>query len=644
MILPRGSKRALRFFFFVSLFAVPALSQPASDHAASDTSGNLQDEPAVATAAASSLPSRAPGGAVAVRVTLQNTELTEAEVLQALANEFRAPVVKSNGEQGLLLVVDGQSLNARYLDAEGQVVERKVELPRDKSRKLDTIALLSGNLARDEAGELLAELRAEQDDEATLPEATLPESPGVPEPPPLPESDAEEAAKKPEEKTAPKKEAPPPEEARAKNPESQDLTRPWLPVAEVSAALWGDVTYPANLDQKKTHLHVGLVQSDIGSLKGFGANLLILRNLARDRDYAGEGVQMAIVWAESQGFFRGFHAAAIAATGKGGIEGVQAAGVFTFQKNETLGAQLAGVGSLSMSDIEGGQGAGTFAGTWGNIDGVQAAGALSITTGDLTGAQLSGAASITGGKLEGFQLGMLNFAGEVDGFQLSMANIAHKKMDGFQLALGNYAGDIQGTQIGLLNIGGKVNGAQIGLVNVAKDVDGVAFAPVNIIPGIRNQIVAYGSWAPGTATEGAPAGPLTHLGFKFMPDPFYTQLSFGIGPEAEECPSGLFPGDAGCSGNRVLYAPGFAVGARGKLIAGLFTEVDVQYQFEKAFSSSLAHRHAVLGRAALGYDFNKKFGIFAGGGPRMDVQADAEGRYEPLVKFSPHVFAGIQVF
>src|SRR5690606_13640244 len=72
--------------------------------------------------------SRAPAGAVAVQVTLANTELKESEVLQELANEFRAPVVKSDGIQGLLLSVDGPKLHARYRDAEGQVIERKIEL------------------------------------------------------------------------------------------------------------------------------------------------------------------------------------------------------------------------------------------------------------------------------------------------------------------------------------------------------------------------------------------------------------------------------------------------------------------------------------------------------------------------------------
>lgn len=567
-------------------------------------------------------------------------------MLQALANEFRSPVVKSDGIQGLLLSVDGQNLHARYRDGEGQVIERKIELPRDKQPQLDTIALLSGNLARDEAGEVLAELRAEQNEEATLPEEAE-----LPEPPPLPPKDETKATPSVETKvpkTTKKEPQELPQEApkgpRVKNPETEDAKRPLLPTTEFSAALWGDVTYPENIDDKKSLFHLGLVQSDIGSLKGFGANLIILRNLARDRYYAGEGVQMAIVWAENQGFFRGFHGAVIAATGKGGIEGVQGSAIFSFQKNETLGAQLAGIASVSMSDIEGGQGAGTVAATWGDILGVQAAGAVSVTTGDLRGAQLSGGGSVVVGELRGFQLGMVNYAGEVDGFQLSLANVALRKMDGFQLGLGNYAGDFTGTQIGLLNIGGKVDGAQFGLINVAKDVKGVAFAPVNVIPGIRNQIVLYESWAPVKDTEGSPGGPLTHLGIKFMPEPFYTQLTFGLGAEAESCPEGLLPGDAGCSGNRVLYAPGFAVGGRVKLVGGLFTELDAQYQFESTFSSSLAHRHAVLARAALGYDFNKKVSIYAGGGPRMDVQADAEGKYTTDPTWAPHVFAGIQLF
>src|SRR5690606_27410583 len=178
----------------------------------------------------------------------------------------------------------------------------------------------------------------------------------------------------------------------------------------------------------------------------------------------------------------------------------------------------------------------------------------------------------------------------------SLLNVAHARMDGFQLALANYAGDLDGVQIGLLNVGGDVDGAQIGLVNIAKDVDGVAFAPINIIPGIRNQVVAYGSWAPISAHEAAPVGTMAHVCFKFLPDPFYTLLGFGIAAEAEEGPGGLLPGDAQCVGNGVLYAPGFAAGARARVAGDLFMEMDLQYQYEKAFSSSQAHRHAVLGR------------------------------------------------
>lgn len=578
-----------------------------------------------------------------MRITLTNSELREPEILQALANEFRAPVVHGDGTGGLLIIVEGQKLDASYRDTEGKVIQRKLDLPRDKSAQLDTIALLSGNLARDEAGQLLAELRAEQDEAATLPEADLPEPPPLPgdaaEPEDAPAPESTETAAPTEENP---KEASVPGEAASEEPGLKE-NRPELPIAELSAMAWPGASYPGNLDEKTNYVHVGAVYSELGSVRGVAANLLTLRNRGRGRDYAGEGAQMAVVWVGTDGYFRGFHGAAIAATGQGGIEGVQAAGVFTYQKNETQGAQLAGTASVSMSNIEGGQGAGVFAGTWGNVVGLQGAGAVSVVTGDLEGAQLSGGVSIIGGALDGFQLAMVNFAGEVDGFQLALANASQKKMDGFQLSLANYAGDVNGTQIGLLNIGGNVDGAQIGLVNVAKDVDGVAFAPVNVIPGIRNQIVAYGSWTPAPNVAGAAAGPLVHAGIKFMPEPFYTQLTFGIGPEAEECPGDLPPGDAGCTGNGVLYAPAFAVGGRGMLAAGLFTEIDVQYQYESAFNSSLANRHAVLGRAALGYDFGEKFGVFGGGGPRMDIPADSEGKYG-AVTWSPHVFAGIQVF
>src|SRR5690606_14769140 len=159
-----------------------------------------------------------------------------------------------------------------------------------------------------------------------------------------------------------------------------------------------------------------------------------------------------------------------------------------------------------------------------------------------------------------------------------------------------------------------------------------------------NQVVAYGSWAPISAHEAAPVGPMAHVGFKFMPDPFYTLLSFGIAAEAEECPGGLLPGDAQCVGNGVLYAPGFAAGARARVAGDLFMEMDLQYQYEKAFSSSQAHRHAVLGRASLGYEFADQFSVFVGGGPRMDVRVQGDGKVVPLVESNPHVFAGVQVF
>jgi hypothetical protein len=65
-------------------------------------------------------------------------------------------------------------------------VERSLELPGDPDAQIETIALLSGNLARDEAGALLGQLRANEEDilaaEELEPATTEGEDAGAPEP------------------------------------------------------------------------------------------------------------------------------------------------------------------------------------------------------------------------------------------------------------------------------------------------------------------------------------------------------------------------------------------------------------------------------------------------------------------------------
>lgn len=593
---------------------------------------------------------QAQSSTLAVRLELVDTTLTRQVVFEALRQEFGSDVVQSTGAHGLHLLVKGRVLEASFEDKSGTRVERALELPEEPAAQIETIALLSGNLARDEAGTLLSELRAKEEDLAA---AAAPSSPSetekaedAPEPPT--EASSTESG---EAEPAPPADKPPADEQGKSSPLKKELD-----VVPLSVAFYRDLSAPKNLDERLLRLHLGIVYSEIGSLDGFSVSLIALRNLGRGAQGSGQGVQVAPIWLGNDGYFRGFSGTMIASTHFGGLEGVQAGGIFAFQKNETLGAQLGGAAAVAMSDFEGVQLAGAAAFTWGEFEGGQGAGAASILLGDLSGVQGAGAVALTSGnaegvqaagvlalvaeRMDGVQMAPVAIAQELDGAQVGVINMTYRSLDGFQVGGFNVAGDTHGSQFGLINIGGNVSGSQVGLLNIAKDVDGIALAPVNIVPGIRNQLVAYGSWAPSESLEGTPSGPLGHVGVKFMSDPLYTQLTFGLGQESEECSTAT----GACVGGGVEYAPGFAIGGRIPLIGDLFSELDVQYQLEKAFSAATAHRHAVLGRAALGYEFSRAFALYAGGGPRLNIRVPSGAELPEPVTVQPHVFAGIQVF
>ncbi len=103
--------------------------------------------------------------------------------------------------KGLAIAVKWRRVTVSFINDGGERTTRSLDLPADRAQSLEIIALLAGNLARDEAGELLARL-------------TPPEPP--PEPPAPPPSETSETAPAPAEKAvAPaKKEEDAPEAAR----------------------------------------------------------------------------------------------------------------------------------------------------------------------------------------------------------------------------------------------------------------------------------------------------------------------------------------------------------------------------------------------------------------------------------------------
>src|SRR5690606_19627994 len=116
----------------------------------------------------------------------------------------------------------------------------------------------------------LAQLRTEADDSATLPSEAVQNTENAPEP----------------EETEPSETEAPPAVTAEKEEVTASPDEPDLKVEEVSLALWGDTTWPKDLDQKKLHVHIGAVHSRFGSLEGFAANLLTLQNLGRGKNGA----------------------------------------------------------------------------------------------------------------------------------------------------------------------------------------------------------------------------------------------------------------------------------------------------------------------------------------------------------------------
>ena len=599
-----------------------------------------------------------------VNLQLIETSLSPAAILQALTEEFQVPMIESSSTTGLLISVDARQLRVSYRDDAGKVVEREMALPVDEPRQLDTIALLAGNLARDEGGELLAQLQAAQAANSTTPE-TL-ENKGSASPA---SSDNESPRQSPEGANANPAAVPsaapskPPAALPVSPAPSKPPAAPPVPLRELeptpfSASFAGSLAFPLTLRERRTHFEVGLVYSNLGAVEGIAGNVLTLRNQGLDTKNGSKGIQFAGLWLGSSGSFTGVSAAGLINHHSDGSQGTQGAGLVAIQTGGMKGVQAAGLVSVVGGKMQGVQLGAVSSNSWGGVEGVQATFILALNRGSLRGVQLSGIAahssgdvrgmqlsmisSSAGGAVDGSQFALVNVARSIDGSQLGITNVAYQGFDGFQLGITNVAGDFKGTQVGLVNVGGRGKGGQFALVNVARDLEGTAIAPVNIIPGARNQLISYVSYSSDPDLEGLPAGPMTHLAIRVLPGPIYTQANFGLGVEAKECTDES--DSSTCIGGSTEYAAGFALGVRLPLVGGLHTELDLQYQFEKAFSSSSNLRHAILGRAALSYQFVDWFAVFAGAGPRLNLKSGPAADPDPEASWDPHFFGGIQLF
>jgi hypothetical protein len=412
-------------------------------------------------------------------------------VRAAIARELGVDVVESpaTGAAGKMTArVYGQGeLSMTFESADGAIqVERSLELPRDPTEQVEAMALLAGNLARNQAGELLAGLQKK--------------------PPPAQPSPAKPPPSSGPSKT-PAKVAPKPPESRAlpiaRGPSACALARMIsAPVRPVNLSLY----HPKALDQQSAtrtyRAELGLAYSRVGGLRGAGLNVLYLR------------VDGATVGAAGGGLL----------TATGAVCGVSLGGAGTLGQGPLDGGELAGVFSVRTGWVEGVQIAGLFAKARG-LRGAQLSAALALSDGPLLGQQLGSLLAWTRGNARGGQVsaGMSVVTGPLDGLQVSgLVSYAGQSVQGLQLGgLFTHGTDLSGVQIGLVNRADRVRGAQIGVVNLSRKVDGIALGLVNVVTQGRTQLVA---WGDGPARA--------NLGVKYLFGLAYALV--GVGGDVEE--------------------------------------------------------------------------------------------------------------
>lgn len=369
--------------------------------------------------------------ALRVQVDVGASGLSADVVRTAIGKELGVEAVaEGNASRSLGVRIVGNRARVSFTRPSGEKLEREVELPRETSSQVEVIALLAGNLARDEAGELLASLKKPE-----------PEPPPAVEPPPAPApAPALGVARKPTPPDAPAKNAAPAESA-GRGPFAANLS------------LAHPIAIDEDSERRSFDLEVGLAYSRIGGLTGFGLTVGHLRIEGPAR-----GVGISGLWTRIGGDAEGAFGTGLLAQGGGTLRGAEASGIATLRQGNVDGAQGAGIVS-----------------TGARVRGAQISGVVSWANGPVIGFQGAGALAYSKGDVEGVQLSLLNIGGKVQGAQLGIVNIG---------------GDVRGSQVGLVNVSDRVDGVPLGIVNVVKNgrTQAVAWADTLVV---ANAAVKY---------------------------------------------------------------------------------------------------------------------------------------------------------
>jgi hypothetical protein len=342
--------------------------------------------------------------AVVVLVDVGTSGLDADAIRREIASELRVTVSSTpvKGARGTLDVrVDAKNVSITYETREGQKLVRSVARPKDPSQELEVIALLAGNLARDEARELLGELGPKEAPPAGTESGEPPPStPSPPEEKKPPAPAAKPAAPKPEPKS-----------------ETPRTARPVPKQAFANLSLFHPIALYPDSHRREINFELGLAYSRLGALTGVGIDVGAIRV-----DGKAKGLTLAAIWTSTRGGADGAFGTGLFSTSAGRLRGAEGSGIFNHREGAVRGFQGAGIFNRAQS-VEGFQGAGIL-NLAEDVDGVQAAGIFNQATGKVRGVQ--GGLVNVDKNVSGVVFGLVTVADEVDGLSLSPISILSK--------------------------------------------------------------------------------------------------------------------------------------------------------------------------------------------------------------------------
>jgi len=379
---------------------------------------------------------------LALAVRLGDPPSMDRELLREQLERELGVVVVLDGTislaEGATLWIDAPTLQTVHVTF-GES-ERTVDLSTAGAHAVETLALVTANLMRDEASDLLASLRA-----------TTPEPPAPAATPPAP-AVAEKPAAKP---AKPERSGCDPVPERYKRaPFGVNL----VPQVGTSSHYGTEIVQPFAFN---------IIGGSAAALDGFE-----LAGVFNHESYSVCGVQIAGGANLVNGPMKGFQLAPLNMV-DGQVDGGQVAVINT--SSGTLHGFQAAFLNLAL---RGG-------------DAVQV-GFANVVTDYLVGSQI-GFGNIATGTVEGGQFGFGNITLQgVSGVQIGFVNVAHKSLSGAQAGFVNTtAGESTGFQLGFVNVtSGQSHGLMLGAVNVSQNAD-AAVGLLNIYTKGRTQLDAW---------------------------------------------------------------------------------------------------------------------------------------------------------